>query len=251
MTIFENVVITKVYPPSTVSFRKGQTAIVKSRKDYSIAFCLEGDLIYDSNGIEYHLNPQSAIILPKNSSYSLYNNTNGIFLLFSFDCENVNFDSLMNLSFSDLEPYLKDYKRMLNYFSFNNKKLKRFRLLYDIFDRLDSEQSESRLSPIIKYIENNISDTTINNQHLANIMGISEVYFRKIFLEEMGITPKQYILDLRLRKSKLLLAESDLSVTGISEECGFSSPYHFCRIFKQKTGVTPLEYAKKNRIYII
>lgn len=251
MKIFENVVITKVYPPSTVSFKKGQTATMKNRNDHSIVFCLEGDLTYNSNGINYYLNPQCAIILPKNSSYTLYNNTNGVFILFSFDCENLNLDSLLNLSFADSKPYLKDYKRMSNYFLFDNKKLKRFRLLYDIFDRLDSEQSENRLSPIIKYIENNISETSLNNQHLANIMGISDVHFRKIFLEEMGITAKQYILDLRLKKSKLLLSESELSVTKISEECGFSSLYHFCRIFKLKTGITPLEYAKKNRIYKI
>ena len=251
MKIFENAVITKVHPPLTVSLKKGQTATTKNRNYHSIVFCLEGDLTYNSKDINYYLNPQSAVFLPKNSSYSIYSNTNGVFLLFSFDCENLNLDSLLNLSFADQKPYLEDYKRMSNYFLFDNKKLKRFRLLYDIFDRLDSEQFENRLSPIIKYIEKNLSDTTLNNQRIANIIGISDVHFRKIFSEEIGIPPKQYILDLRLKKAKLLLAEGDLTVTKISEECGFSSPYHFCRIFKQKTGITPLEYSKNNRIYRI
>ena len=45
-----------------------------------------------------------------------------------------------------------------------------------------------------------------------------------------------------------------MKATGIVrriEECGFSSVYHFCRAFKNKTGMTPTEYANLNKIYQI
>ncbi|MBR3994676.1 MAG: helix-turn-helix transcriptional regulator [Clostridia bacterium] len=56
---------------------------------------------------------------------------------------------------------------------------------------------------------------------------------------------------MRIQKAKFLLANGVLTITAISEECGFSSLYHFCRIFKEKTGFTPSEYSKNNRIYKI
>ena len=74
---------------------------------------------------------------------------------------------------------------------------------------------------------------------------------RKLFLSYYHITPKQYVLDIRIRKAKQLLCDTPFSVTAIAEECGFSSVYHFCRVFKEKTGFTPTEYANLNKIYQI
>ena len=46
-----------------------------------------------------------------------------------------------------------------------------------------------------------------------------------------------------------LLTNTDLTVTAVAESCGFASVYHFCRTFKQRMGMTPLEWAVGNRIY--
>ena len=48
-----------------------------------------------------------------------------------------------------------------------------------------------------------------------------------------------------------MLAEGAWGVFTISGKCGFSNPYHFCRLFKQKTGTTPSEYRRANRIHEI
>jgi len=69
-----------------------------------------------------------------------------------------------------------------------------------------------------------------------------------MFLLHYDITPKQYILNARIRRAKQLLCDTPLTVTAIAEKCGFSSVYHFCRSFKQHTGQTPTEYAVKNKI---
>ena len=83
---------------------------------------------------------------------------------------------------------------------------------------------------------------------LAQLCNISEVHFRKLFKEEFDKSPKQYILDMRIRRAKQLLRDGVFKINAISEECGFSSEYHFSRIFKQKTGMNPTEYNKKNQI---
>ena len=91
----------------------------------------------------------------------------------------------------------------------------------------------------------------ITNKNLAEICNISEIYFRKLFLKAYGVTPKQYIIDTRIKRAKQFLSDGNLKVISVAEECGFSNQYHFSRIFKEKTGVTPTDYGKENRIYKI
>ena len=72
---------------------------------------------------------------------------------------------------------------------------------------------------------------------------------RKLFIHHLNTTPKQYILEQRLQKAKGLLTDTSLTVTAISENCGFSSIYHFSREFKKKNGITPSQYAESHKIF--
>jgi stage III sporulation protein SpoIIIAA len=70
----------------------------------------------------------------------------------------------------------------------------------------------------------------------------------KLFLEKYGMTPRQFIIDIRINKAKQLLGEGKLKVSEVATQCGFSSSYHFCRTFRDHVGVTPSYYAQNNRI---
>jgi len=107
------------------------------------------------------------------------------------------------------------------------------------------------MQKIKEYIDKSFQNPALSVSLIAEKFGISEVYLRKLFLSNLGQTPKQYILDLRIKTAKSLLTNSSKSVTQISEECGFSSVYHFCRIFKSKTNMTPLEYSGKYTVFTI
>lgn len=50
---------------------------------------------------------------------------------------------------------------------------------------------------------------------------------------------------------KALFTEGTEKIGAVAEACEFSSPYHFCRIFREKTGLTPTAYRQQNRIYTI
>ena len=75
---------------------------------------------------------------------------------------------------------------------------------------------------------------------------ISTSTLYRVFKEKFDMSPKQFIIDLRIRKAKQLLSEQLLRISEISDNCGFSNPYHFCRLFKLHTGTTPLQYRKSN-----
>ncbi len=104
-------------------------------------------------------------------------------------------------------------------------------------------------SPIsrAKYIMNGKLDEEIDFEILARNLGISYSKFRSDFKRQTGLPPLQYFLLLKIEKAKGLLINTDFSSKQIAYELGFESEHYFCRIFKQKTGMSPLQFRSKNR----
>ncbi|KXW78735.1 helix-turn-helix transcriptional regulator [Mycolicibacterium phlei] len=85
-------------------------------------------------------------------------------------------------------------------------------------------------------------DDEIDLPTMAELTEMKVDAFRRAFIRTFGTTPYQYVLDLRIEKSKTLLTTTDQSMTEISIAAGFSSPSHFATTFKQRVGVTPTVY---------
>ena len=135
---------------------------------------------------------------------------------------------------------------------FEENRAKMMSVFYNILHRLSTESSvRNVILPAIRYIESNYQNPKLSNAELAEKCNISEVYFRKIFTETYKTTPKQFIVDIRINKAKQLLSEGFLKVGTVAGLCGFSNQFHFCRLFKERTGLTPTEYMERNRIYKI
>ena len=193
-----------------------------------------------------------AIILPKGRSYSLYGNKSGIFPVINFDCKDFLCDEVISLPIQSSDTYIKDFEKMKALSLFEENRAKMMSVFYGILHRLSTESSvRNVILPAIMYIESNYQNPKLSNAVLAEKCNISEVYFRKIFTEAYKTTPKQFIVDIRINKAKQLLSDGFLNIGAVAEECGFSNQYHFCRLFKEKTGFTPTEYMKRNRIYKI
>ena len=132
---------------------------------------------------------------------------------------------------------------------FPQKRLQLMRMMYELLENLSEEQQlrSPPLARVMDYLETHYTDWALTNQVLAEQAHISEVYLRQLFQREMGVSPKQYILTLRLKKAKQMLYEEDCTVTKIAQACGFSSIYHFCRAFHQAMGCSPSEYRQTYR----
>lgn len=71
-------------------------------------------------------------------------------------------------------------------------------------------------------------------------------YLRKLFKKEMGITPLEYLTDLRMKKAEIMLSSlwtRDYSVSEIAELCGFDNALYFSRVFRKRFGCSPTQYA--------
>ncbi|MBB3108829.1 AraC-like DNA-binding protein [Paenibacillus phyllosphaerae] len=76
---------------------------------------------------------------------------------------------------------------------------------------------------------------------------LSESNLRKKFTEAIGVSPKQYIINLRIKEAKRLLRQTDKAIEAISSEVGFTSSSRFYDYFVKSAGVTPLEWRKQIR----
>lgn len=253
MNLFENIVVTEIQKPFTVFSKKGRTEHTENRLFYGLSFCLGGQITYTFKGQKFVSNKNNAVILPKGATYSLHGDKEGLFPLINFDAQNFSCESFIVISLDDPLRHINDFNKLSDYFLREDKYLQIFSLFYHMLERLNLEQSHTQnpLYPVINYLEKNISNPEINNIFLAKKLGISEVYLRKLFSVHYGTSPRQFIIDMRIQKAKSLLTNGNYTITSISEKCGFSSLYHFCRVFKDKTGMTPTEYAKLNKIYQI
>lgn len=101
------------------------------------------------------------------------------------------------------------------------------------------------ISEGIELMENN-SDKTLNE--IAQICGVSEGYFRKLFREYSGENPIEFRQKHRIEKAKQLLLLDTHSVGEIAEELNFSDIYHFSKTFKNITGLSPQNYIKQSKI---
>ena len=106
--------------------------------------------------------------------------------------------------------------------------------------------SDARIQAAVRYIDENIADP-LPLETLASLTGYSLSRFKSKFREEVGQTPAAYITAKRIERAKETLEQSDLSITEIAYNLGWSSSNYFCAVFKKLTGVSPYKYRKQRR----
>lgn len=250
MEKLKDIIVTKICEARTVYSPKGRVEKMVNRKHYGLSFCAEGQITYIHNGVSYVSDSRHAVILPKGQSYTIHGDKTGVFPVLNFECANFLCNTVTVIPVDNVEPLIKDYEQIKSLLLFEMNKPKIMSIFYRIISLLsDSDGAQNGiLAPATEYLKNNYASCDLTNDVLARKCRISEVYFRKLFAEAYGITPKQYIINARINKAKQLLEDGAMQINAVSEQCGFSDAYHFCRLFRQKTGMTPTEYRKRNRI---
>jgi len=97
----------------------------------------------------------------------------------------------------------------------------------------------------IEYIKMFIHENynqNIDLQTLAELSGYSYHHFRHIFKDKVGLSPMNYIINVRIKKAKQLLIGTKLPISTIAQECGFSNHSQFSLVFKKVIGFTPIVY---------
>lgn len=101
------------------------------------------------------------------------------------------------------------------------------------------------ISRTISYINEHIHEQ-ITIDTLCDVSHTSKYHLCRKFKSQMGMTIVEYITDTRIELAKEMLTGKDkLSVSTVSERCGFVNESYFCAVFKKRTGVSPLGYMRE------
>jgi AraC-like DNA-binding protein len=79
-------------------------------------------------------------------------------------------------------------------------------------------------------------------EEMAALMRLSRSHFTRLFTREMGISPRMYLEDLRLKAAAELLFGKGVTVKETAARCGIYDVNYFCRVFKKRFGVSPGNY---------
>lgn len=103
-----------------------------------------------------------------------------------------------------------------------------------------------RFEQLLHYIDSHLAEASaVTVKDLCEFANLSRSRIFQLFNQYVGQSPISYIMSSRIRIAKIKLQQSDLSITEVALEMGFSSSQHFATVFKRITGATPTEYRRQ------
>ncbi len=108
-----------------------------------------------------------------------------------------------------------------------------------------SESDQRLLTEITEAIEKHMIDSDFNVTTLQEMVGIGNKQLYRKLKAWTGMTPVEYIRELRMRKASMMLNEGKFSVSEVMYTVGFSNSSYFSKCFSKAFGMTPTEYMRK------
>ena len=214
----------------------------------ALTFRYEADTIIEYKDKQIHFVDNSIGFFPSDCDYTRITKKDKMIV--------VHFKAY-NYHSNDIEGFFpEDYKKYQSLFAeildcWNKKetayKHKAASLLNNIFSELYKDNKKtydynSKINSSVKYMEYNYLNKDFSLRKAAEKSYISDTYFRKLFKQEFGISPKQYIINRRIKQAASLIIAGYYSLQEISELCGYNDYKHFSVEFKKIIGVSPSMY---------
>ncbi len=112
---------------------------------------------------------------------------------------------------------------------------------------MSSTMDRQLIKNIEQYVQQNMSRGTINLEEMAKAMGMSmRPFFMKV-RDITGKTPAEVVKDMRLKHACILLKRTNINMSELATNVGFSTGEYFITTFKEKFGISPSEYRQKYR----
>ena len=219
------------------------------------------------DGTVFTANNGDIVYTPKGSCYSIeitdrqHSNAGSFGIHFFLYDENlkpfVACEDAFLIKVSNPEFYYELFSKMSKISDAGAKSTSRLKcLFYDVVSSLcEAMEYKNKTNNEFRIIEKGITyletDYKLEKSvaDIADLCKVSENYFRRLFKEYSGVSPKEYILNAKIQKAKSRLFEENIPISEIADICGFPDTAYFCRVFKKRTGLSPLEYRKaKNNI---
>lgn len=227
------------------------------RKNNSFIFRISGTASYIFADQTITTNDGDMIFIPKGSAYGFQTDPKN-------ECRYTSINFEANLT--DPKPALYSLENfseanyICNHFSdlwnFGNQseKYKCISLFYSLLSYISNiehlDYSDKKkfkiIEPAVNYLKANIFDCSLKADKLHLMCGVSDTYFRKIFISHFGTSPQKYIVSKRILQAKSIIDSGDFeTVREVASSVGYNDPLYFSRVFRKKYGVSPSNINKE------
>jgi len=105
-----------------------------------------------------------------------------------------------------------------------------------------------QLRPALEYLQEHLFDSELKVGMLHGLCGVSDTYFRKLFLSAFGVRPQEYVTTKRLDRARAVLESGEYTcIAQVANSAGFSDPLYFSRVFARRYGSSPSNYKRKTK----
>jgi AraC-like DNA-binding protein len=114
----------------------------------------------------------------------------------------------------------------------------------------NAAKTPSRITGLVRRAEEHLVEhqsENVNLEALAKKLGVGYSYFRRIFREQTGLSPWQYLLRSRLARARRIMTSGEETLASIAETAGFGSAFHLSSAFKKAHGVSPEIWRKQSQ----
>lgn len=219
-----------------------------SRRNFdAISLRFESDTIFTTDNNEVEILDNSICYIPSNLNYTR-NSKKDTLIVIHFKSFNYHSKNLEYFYPKNPEKYKALFEKLL--ICWNNKDISYKNECSSIFSKILAEfykdnkpiSINKKIYNSVLYIEKNCFNKDFSLSIAASKSYISETYFRKLFKQEFGMSPKQYIIERRIEYAKALIISGYFSVRSVAEMCGYNDEKYFSVEFKKVTGTSPSEY---------
>ena len=225
----------------------------RDRPSHALVFRRTGNILYDISGQQIPLLEGQVMFLPKGSDFTVTQTTPGVsrytvvnflgdFPLKQPQLLGAPANSQQVYAWLDrcctLDPEHSRLSLLANF----------YRILAQLFETpqtaYHSRATLQLIAPAVTQLEKQLFDPELKTGSLHSLCGISDTYFRKLFIARYGVSPKKYILDRRLRHARALLGSGECAgVAEAAQLSGFSDPLYFSKCFRERYGYPPSQTA--------
>lgn len=117
--------------------------------------------------------------------------------------------------------------------------------MLDVIKKYELYRSDGVVGTTCKYVVEHVEEN-IKLEYIANEVHISKDYIGKLFKQKTGSNFIDYVTKVKMEHAKYLLGAGEYKNYEVSAKLGYSSSDYFCRLFKEYTGVTPVQFKKWN-----
>ena len=119
-------------------------------------------------------------------------------------------------------------------------------LRHQHFDLEVGKQSKATKDiSFIKHCLETYYHESIQLEDLASMTHLSRFYISHSFKKEIGMSPMEYLIDIRIKESKILLRTTNYSISQVADIVGFTTPTYFSKQFRKSTGISPTDYREQ------